>query len=216
MTLPDQLRAIADRLEAAEAEKAAALDELWQIRTVDSTAVQVAAGAGVEDGGGTAIVPSAPIQQAGPPVAQAPAADLTTADSAPPGAFDPLHVVPALHTCPECGKQTPTATGLTIHRRRMHQVMPDRTAATRLADRKKVPTNGRGYSAPVGKAAIPPEPVIRHGKEAWLCSRCTQSFETRERLTAHMQKGHPPVGTEPTRPFGEQPIAEYTAGGFGD
>lgn len=34
MTVIDQLRDIADRLEAAEAAKAAALDELWHIRTV--------------------------------------------------------------------------------------------------------------------------------------------------------------------------------------
>ena len=201
MTLPEQLRAIAER--------GAILLELEQLgynavmASADSTAVREAAEQpGEEPVPISAPSPAAPIEQAGSPVAKAPAA-ARTADSAPPGT----------HSCPECGKTTATEVGLTIHRRQLHGVKPDRSAKTRLADRKKPPANGdsRPFSFPIGKAANPPEPVIRHGKEAWLCTRCPQTFESRERLNAHMQKGHQPeLGT---RPFGEQPVMERSGGG---
>jgi len=96
----------------------------------------------------------------------------------------------------------------------VHDVMPARNAATSLADRKKVPTNGVGYSAPIGKAAIPPQPVIKHGEEWYLCTRCTERFRTAEALKGHMMKGHPSAAAAPTRPFGEQPVMERSGGGL--
>jgi hypothetical protein len=158
-----------------------------------------------------------PIEQVGPGERAIAGRDPESATAtAPPGkpAFDPLG--PIVNRCSVCGKQTPTAAGLVTHQSRVHHLKPaPRTAASRLADRKKPAHNGdsRPFSAPIGKAAIPPAPVIRHGKETYLCTRCPRTFDTAEALKGHMQKGHPPVGASPTRPFGEQPVMEHTAGG---
>jgi hypothetical protein len=154
MTLPDQLRAIADRLEAAEADYTAAreaargelvaaihadtpvvplteaqqqvIDALRAARRgsligSDSAAVQVAAEEhqpGEEPVPISAPSPAAPIQQAGPPVAQAPAA-ARTVDSAPPGkpAFDPLTVKLPPATCSGCGREFPSQRHVGQHRR---------------------------------------------------------------------------------------------------
>jgi len=217
VSLPAQLRAIADRLEAADSARRDAIGNALTLLAVelapampDGSSIEPDSAAALAAADGEAAVPISPsslIQQAGSLVAQAPAAALTTADSAPPG----------LHTCPECGKQTPTPAGLVTHRSRVHHVKPRPTPAQGLSDRKKPASNGdsRPFSFPIGKGAIPPAPVIRHGKETYLCPRCPASFPTAEALKGHLMKGHPPVGSL-TRPFGEQPVMERSGGGFRD
>lgn len=230
MTLPEQLRAIADRLEAAEEARAAAVWELYELAS--GTTIAMRDGSSIE--GDSAAVPVAaergevgavPVEDPAPP--SAPIAGAVQTARTPARHAGGAGSTPATrsNTCPECGNQTPTSAGLVTHRSRMHGVKPPvgahgrgrvkvglRSAAARQADRKKVPTNGVGYSAPIGKAAIAPQPVIRDGKEVWLCTRCRDRFPSAEALKGHMMKGHPPA-TAATRPFGDQPVLEHMARG---
>lgn len=194
MSLPEQLRAIADRIETAEADKLAAQKELWRL---------------AGDLPGDVVAPPADLApslssidaRAESGVAVKRAAAVSPASATPPVAF----------TCPECGKATPTAAGLVTHRSRVHHIRPTvRSAAQRLAARKQKPTNG--VPARVGiVAGTERQPVIRKGQEWYLCSRCPEQFRTREKLVAHLQKGHP-AGLPPTKPFGEQPYVDFVRG----
>lgn len=241
MTIAGQLRAIADRLEAAEAEKAAALDELWQIRTVASysdpipgdAAVLEAAGAGAENGSTTAV-PSAPIEQAGPGRSpgreSAAASPQPTVSPAPPGkpAFDPLGPKLATVACPECDLPF-SQRGLGVHRRHVHRhkaqlkapaTCPDcgkRIAQGQNLKRHRQMVHGGQKLASTNGAA----PVIRRGVETFLCSRCPMRFESREKLDNHLLLDHPdttprrlPVGQGPARSQHEAAERMLRGGGF--
>ncbi len=214
MSLAEQLRAIADRLDQAEADKAAALEDLWDIWTVESPAAELA----IEEG--IALVskltgkpPADRLPPGWKPIAAAPGplgsqvmskggpvapietrAESGRAAKPATGGLPVRTAPPAAFTCPDCGHLAKNDNGLRIHHGRAHGPQLG-AAASRVADRKRLPTNGGGgaRSPLIGKAATPPQPVLKHGEEWFLCPRCPEQFRTRDALTGHLQKGHKPV-----------------------
>ncbi len=221
MKLPEQLRAIADRLEAAEAEKAAALDELWQIRTVDSAAGLVPAEEHQPAGeAGRSAEPAAAPDAGVVQVATTPARHAGDAGSSPGTRSNTS--APAETTCSDCGRSFAKPHGLEVHRVRAYgknwSTKPERNSpAARLAKRDAARANppprvsiapAAGVTRPGGNGAAP---VIRKGVETFLCSRCPESFRTREALETHLLLKHPDA--EPRRlPVGQAPPrSEYEA-----
>jgi uncharacterized C2H2 Zn-finger protein len=194
VNLIDQLRAIADRLEAAEAERAAALDDLWHLRTADSAAVSpVAAEAPGEEPVPISASSPAPIHQAGPPVAQAPAAD-TTVDSAPPGSLELLGPSSEV-ICPDCGHAAKNVAGLAIHRGRSHGV---KGAKPLVVDGDPTEPNGHDFKK---------QPILHHGIEWFPCPSCPTKYTTRLRLDEHVARAHREGARDDRRPT----IAERVA-----
>jgi hypothetical protein len=98
-----------------------------------------------------------------------------------------------------------------------------RTAAARLAARDSGRTSPRAARSVAPAAgvtrpgSVAPAPVLRHGTETFLCSRCPMKFDSRERLERHLVVDHP--DTTPRRlPVGDpEPVfGERSGGGFRD
>jgi len=193
MSLPEQLRAIAVRIENADDARRAALVELRALLDGSRIAADSA---------------SVPVADEG----SAEAAPVVASASAPVEEPARLGLSPMLH-CPECGRELHMK-GYWPHRARVHGMRkPPPTAAEAKAAHQKGPTNGRGAAPPlIGRASVPDVPVIRKGEEWFLCSRCPEQFRTAEALKGHMQKGHPPAAAPPTRPFGEPATVEFARG----
>lgn len=97
--------------------------------------------------------------------------------------------------CPDCGRSFKPQ-GMGPHRSRVHG---DRHGGVRTRRREPALAGGRGAPPPQLKGTPPDQvaPVIRGGRETYLCSRCTEGFPTRDALLAHMRKGHPPEVARP-------------------
>lgn len=211
MSLPEQLRAIADRIDAAEAERRAAIgtlaelaggaiaivDELGQALDADAAAV-------MRDGSSIQDTQPGPIEQpavsvedaaagAAPSPIKTPARRsspaTTRVESGPserPASADPApSTAPSavLRPCPDCERSFDSPQGLSLHRRKVHGYQP-------------------WAPEPQGTKA-PPAPLIRKGGERWVCARCPASFRTTALRDKH-QASHPPI-PEVKMPVGRGP-----------
>jgi uncharacterized C2H2 Zn-finger protein len=211
MTFADQLRAIAERLDEAERLRVSALDDLAALTGDVIEQPSQAAGADA----------AAPVLDVSPVEAPAPSApnragavrddhgrrstrpESAGSTPAPRSTPSPTQLAGGGFECPVCKRFFADQRGYPAHARG-HQGIPP----------SQLNGKERGASPPlIGKAAQATQPVIRHGRESYLCSRCPQSFASLAQLTAHMQKGHPPAPAAPTRPFGPQLSVERSGGG---
>ena len=186
MTLPAQLRAIADRLDAAEEERRASLAELMEIGAGalavldpvwDDASVLVADEERVPGEGQTsppAASPSAPIHAPGQVAARnrAPAtAAGRPAPAIPPDAWSRPYRVKTMQ-CPGCDFRALGGAGLGSHRRHRHGVA------------------GSSRGAAAGASKSEGTLVPRKGAETFLCDRCVERFTSRKALAVH-RTSHP-------------------------
>ena len=124
----------------------------------------------------------------------APAAERAVQANGGSIATTPAPAPSATADCPDCGRAVKRQ-GLGVHRARAHGVAGQGVRSKR---RQPAMAGGRGKAPPALPGTPPaPEPVLRHGRESFLCSRCPEAFPDRERLLAHMAKGHPPESARP-------------------
>lgn len=200
MTLPAQLRAIADRLEANDQERLSLLYEAEQLVRVpgNESSVQVADERVPSEGQPSPSAPSgsAPIEQAVPSPVTAGARQRS-----PQPASDTV-------SCPDCGLPF-SARGLGVHRRHVHGHKAVVHAPATCPDCGKTLSQGHNLArhrqmVHAGKKVTNGAPVLRKGSETFLCSRCPMRFDSRDGLERHLVLDHP--DNEPRRlPVGQAP-----------
>lgn len=166
MNLPEQLRAVADRLEEAERWRLAALAALHDLLDGEAPTIEQGAESAIrEDAAGAGIPDPAP----------------------PPGES-------AGHACPECGDVFATRQGVGVHRRHKHGHRADwRDQPGQPSSPARTTTSGRLMARDKGRAALA-EPLRAH-TYSYGCDRCERFFPSKQERDAH-QLTHPkvPVG----------------------
>lgn len=128
----------------------------------------------------------------------------------PTPATTPVPASPVVD-CPECGREVKRQ-GLGIHLSKAHGIAG---GAVKTKRREPALAGGRGKAPPVlpGSPSEAPQPVTRNGRESFLCSRCPESFATRELQLAHMAKGHAADPGNGLKPIGRDPLANRGGAG---